>query len=69
MAGGVSIPVVVDRPTTYVRCTQIEGLDMMKDSALRARRRGWPVVELDAPHDAHYFAPEAVAAIIADSIS
>ncbi len=63
-----SIPVVVDRPTTYVRCTQIAGPDMMKESASRARSRGWPVVELDAPHDAHYFAPEAVAAIIADSI-
>lgn len=65
----VAIPVVVDRPTTYVRCTQIEGPDMMKKSASRARRRGWPMVELDAPHDAHYFAPAAVAAVIADSIT
>lgn len=64
-----AITAVADRPTSYVRCTQIAGVDMMKESVSRARTRCWPVIELDGPHDAHYFAPDAVAAIITDSIS
>jgi len=51
-------------PTTYVRCTQIAGPDLMAVSAARARERGWKFHELDAPHDAHCFAPEAVAEVI-----
>lgn len=65
----VSIPTRVDIPTTYVRCTQIEGLDAMERSMSRARARDWPVIDIDAPHDAHYFAPEAVATIIAATLS
>jgi pimeloyl-ACP methyl ester carboxylesterase len=44
-------------PTTYIRCTQIEGEDMLGPSARRASERGWEVRKLDSPHDAQFFAP------------
>ena len=51
-------------PATYIKCTQIDGVDFLGPSAQRARDRGWPVLPLDAPHDAQFFAPEALAALL-----
>ena len=47
----------ISLPTTYIRCTQIEGEDLLGPSARRASERGWDIRELDSPHDAQIFAP------------
>lgn len=57
-------------PRTYVRCTQHEGLvaalcvDPLETYVDRARREGWELRELAAPHDAMLTHPEEVAALL-----
>jgi pimeloyl-ACP methyl ester carboxylesterase len=57
-------------PKTYVVCTQHEGLqavfgvDPLAPFAERARREGWRMASLDAPHDAMTTSPAAVADLL-----
>ncbi len=53
-------------PVTYIRCTRLEPGDPMGASARVARDRGWRTVEIDASHNPHITAPDALAAILLD---
>lgn len=51
-------------PARYIRCTQVDDLDALAPSAERAAQRGWRLSEIDAPHDAQFFAPERLAEML-----
>jgi pimeloyl-ACP methyl ester carboxylesterase len=47
-------------PRAYIYCTRRAPDDVFGPSAERARREGWPYVELDASHNPHITAPGAL---------
>jgi pimeloyl-ACP methyl ester carboxylesterase len=63
----LSLPAEQQAPRTYLACTRHEGLlktfgaDPLAGFVERARREGWDLDTLDAPHDAMLTHPEAVA--------
>ncbi len=52
------------RSTEYIRCTQVDGADLLSESAARAAQRDWRISEIDAPHDVQFFAPERLADLL-----
>ena len=51
-------------PRAYVYCRRIGKDDRFGPSAARARREGWPYVEIDSSHSPHITAPAAFGAIL-----
>lgn len=47
-------------PVSYIYCTRSGPEDVFGRSAERARREGWPVYEIDASHNPHITAPDAL---------
>jgi hypothetical protein len=51
-------------PRAYVYCTRSAPDDVFRPFADRARQAKWPYIELDASHNPHITAPEALAAVL-----
>ena len=56
-------------PRGYVYCRRIGRDDRFGPFAARARREGWPYVEIDASHNPHITAPEALCGILTEFAS
>jgi pimeloyl-ACP methyl ester carboxylesterase len=57
---GVPLP-----PRAYVYCQRTDPDDRFGPFAARARREGWPYAEIDASHNPHITAPQALCALLA----
>lgn len=53
-------------PRAFVFCTRPGSGDAFRPYAERARREGWPYVEMDASHNPHITAPHALYAVLHD---
>ena len=51
-------------PRAYVFCARYAPGDVFRPYAERARREGWPYAELDASHNPHITAPEALTSVL-----
>ena len=51
-------------PRTYIYCTQPRPGDVFRQFAERAQADGWPYFEIDASHNPHITAPDALAALL-----
>ena len=51
-------------PRTYIYCKRARPGDVFRRFAERARREGWTLHEIDASHNPHITAPQALAALL-----
>jgi hypothetical protein len=51
-------------PRSYIYCRRIGPADVFRPFADRARERGWRYFELDASHNPHITAPQALMALL-----
>jgi pimeloyl-ACP methyl ester carboxylesterase len=51
-------------PRAYIYCQRADGNDSFGPFAARARRDGWPYVEIDASHNPHITAPHELCAAL-----
>jgi hypothetical protein len=55
---------------TYIRCTRHDDLDeaVFAPSHRRARESGWRMRDLDSPHDAQIYAPQALVDLLEETV-
>jgi pimeloyl-ACP methyl ester carboxylesterase len=51
-------------PRSYIYCSRCPPGDVFRPSADRARGEGWPYVEMDASHNPHITAPDALMGVL-----
>jgi hypothetical protein len=51
-------------PRSYIYCLQPRPGDVFRQFAERARAEGWPYFEIDASHNPHIAAPDALASML-----
>jgi hypothetical protein len=51
-------------PRTYIYCQRCGAGDVFRPFAERAQQEGWPYFEIDASHNPHITAPEALAGLL-----
>jgi hypothetical protein len=65
-------PAALKIPAVYILTVEKNHLpadDEFAPSAERAKQRGWPVVQMEGDHNAHWFQPEATADVIDRAIA